>query len=162
MGQHIADPGSRRLMMTTTTSSSVPSLTLVRAERQRRRALRKAKRVTAKQRRTVGQAMASVGASLMPVASFSLAHTAGTNPTMWCLVVAALAYSLPSVASWARTWTGNNVKAYGFAVLLEGVLVFAPGGDAVARAVLPYLAPCCLTALILINAVAAWAKAKGK
>jgi hypothetical protein len=54
------------------------------------------------------------------------------------------------------------VKSYGFAVLLEGVLVFAPGGDAAAAAVLPWLAPCGLAALVLINAVAAWGKVRGK
>lgn len=143
-------------------TNTVPQLSVVRGQKQRRKAAAKRRRMSAKQRRSAGQAMASLGASLMPVASFSLAHTAGDNPTMWCLVVAALAYSLPSVASWAMTWTRSTVKSYGFAVLLEGVLVFAPGGDGVARAVLPYLAPCCLTALVLINAVAAWSKARGK
>jgi hypothetical protein len=143
-------------------NNTVPNLSVIRGRRQQRNAAQQKARVTAKQRRSAGQVMASMGASLMPVASFSLAHTAGTNPTMWCLVVAALAYSLPSVATWARTWTGSHVKSYGFAVLLEGVLVFAPGGDGVARAVLPYLAPCCLGALVLINAVAAWTKARGK
>jgi hypothetical protein len=84
------------------TNDGVVSLAAVRTRRQQRNAQRHKARVTAKQRRSVGQVMAALGASLMPVPSFSLAHTAGTNPVMWILV-AALSYSLPSVATWAMT-----------------------------------------------------------
>jgi hypothetical protein len=140
----------------------VTNLAAVRIERRRVNAQRRKRRVTAKQKRTVGQAIASLGGSFMPIVSFTLAHTAGTNPIMWVLVVAALSYSLPSVAAWAMTWTRSTVKSYGFAVLLEGVLVFAPGGEHLATAIVPYLGGAGLTALVLINAVAAWSKAKGK
>jgi hypothetical protein len=149
-------------MSDTNAVPNVPNLSVIRNERRRVNAQRRKRRVTAKHRKTVGQFIASLGGSFMPVASFTLAHTAGTNPVMWVLVVAALSYSLPSVAAWAMTWTRSTVKSYGFAVLLEGVLVFAPGGEHLAGMLVPYLGGAGLTALVLINAVAAWSKAKGK
>lgn len=39
------------------------------------------------------------------------------------IVIAALCYSAPSVAGWAKSWAGSWTKAIGFTVLLEGVLV---------------------------------------
>jgi hypothetical protein len=63
------------------------------------------------------------------------------------LVAAALAFSAPSVASWAQKWCGHVVKAWGFTVLLEGVLVFAHH-EALSLAG--------LAMLVMINAANAW------
>jgi hypothetical protein len=105
-------------------------------------------KVSAAQKRTIGQFIAAIASGFLPIASFVIAHhEASTQPMLWILVAAALAFSAPSVASWANKWCGNLYKAWGFTVLLEGVLVFAHhealslGG---------------LAMLVMINAANAW------
>jgi hypothetical protein len=139
-------------------ANAAPALTLVhssdRRERRKRNARRRKARVTAKQRRTGGQFIAAYGASILPVVSFWTAHyDTDRMPMLWCLVAAGLLFSLPSVMSWARTWSGSVYKAAGFSVLLEVGATFSP------TAWISYL---CLTTLILANAYAAWGKARGK
>ncbi len=69
---------------------------------------------------------AAVAAAFLPVAVYYLAHVeAQSNPYLWAIVVAGLAYSAPSVAQWANGWTRSMAKSIGFTVLLEGVLVFS-------------------------------------
>jgi VIT1/CCC1 family predicted Fe2+/Mn2+ transporter len=105
-------------------------------------------KINAAQKRTIGQFVAAIASGFLPIASFVIAHhEAGTDPVLWLLVVAALMFSAPSVAGWAQKWCGNKIKAWGFTVLLEGVLVFAHhealslGG---------------LAMLVMINAANAW------
>lgn len=79
--------------------------------------------VSTKQRKSIGQMMASFAAGFLPVASYVLAHhEAQASPILWVLVVASLAYSAPTLASWAKEWTKGDVKAWGFTILLEGVM----------------------------------------
>lgn len=108
-------------------------------------------KVSAAQKRTIGQFAAAIASGFLPIASFVIAHhEAGADPILWVLVVAALAFSAPSVAGWAQKWCGHAVKAWGFTILLEGVLVFAHhealslGG---------------LAMLVMINANNAWSLA---
>jgi hypothetical protein len=83
-------------------------------------------KINAAQKRTIGQFVAAIASGFLPIASFVIAHhEAGADPKLWILVVAALMFSAPSVAGWAQKWCGNKYKAWGFTVLLEGVLVFA-------------------------------------
>lgn len=83
-------------------------------------------KVSAAQKRTIGQFVAAIASGFLPVASFVVAHfEAANDPKLWVLVVAALMFSAPSVAGWAQKWCGSTYKAWGFTVLLEGVLVFA-------------------------------------
>lgn len=74
------------------------------------------------------KSLAGIASGFLSIAAWFLAHfEAPEFPAIWALVFAALMFSFPSVAGWARTWTGANrlsaVKAIGFTALLEGVLV---------------------------------------
>lgn len=81
-------------------------------------------KINAAQKRTIGQIMASVAAGFLPIASFVMAHyESKENPLLWGLVVAALLFSAPTLADWAYKWAGNKYKAWGFTILLEGVMV---------------------------------------
>jgi hypothetical protein len=83
-------------------------------------------KINAAQKRTIGQFVAAIASGFLPIASFVIAHhEAAQQPLLWILVAAALMFSAPSVASWAEKWCGNVYKAWGFTILLEGVLVFA-------------------------------------
>jgi hypothetical protein len=69
---------------------------------------------------------------ILPVASYILAHIEShSQPWLWVLVLAALAYSAPTLASWAASWTHKghgltaHLKAWGFAILLEGTIVLS-------------------------------------
>ncbi len=81
-------------------------------------------KINAAQKRTIGQIMASVAAGFLPIASFVMAHyESKENPLLWALVAAALMFSAPTLADWAQKWSGNKYKAWGFTILLEGVMV---------------------------------------
>jgi hypothetical protein len=81
-------------------------------------------KINAAQKRTIGQVMAAVASGFLPIASFVLAHyESKTQPMLWILVAAALMFSAPTLAKWAEKWCGSQVKAWGFTVLLEGVMV---------------------------------------
>jgi VIT1/CCC1 family predicted Fe2+/Mn2+ transporter len=105
-------------------------------------------KVSAAQKRTIGQAMASVASGFLPIASFVMAHyESKTNPLLWVLVAAALLFSAPTLADWAAKWCGNKYKAWGFTVLLEGVMVASHT---------EYLSFAGLIILVVINATNAW------
>ena len=81
-------------------------------------------KINAAQKRTIGQIMASIAAGFLPIASFVMAHyESAQTPYLWILVAAALMFSAPTLADWAYKWAGNKYKAWGFTVLLEGVMV---------------------------------------
>ena len=62
----------------------------------------------------------------VPMASYTLVHfEVANNPLLWILVVGALLYSGITVFKWALAAFGNQVKAAGFVVLLEGILTFS-------------------------------------
>lgn len=105
-------------------------------------------KVSAAQKRTIGQFSAALASGFLPIASYMIAHyESATNPMLWILVAAALLFSAPSVAGWALKWTGNTYKAWGFTVLLEGVLVASHT---------QWLSLIGLGILVLINAQNAW------
>lgn len=123
-------------------------------ERRKRRAKRRQARLKAKHRRTGGQVIAAYGASILPVVSFWTAHNDVQQvPMLWGLVAAGLMFSLPSVMSWARSWTGSVYKAAGFSVLLELGATFSPT---------MWVSYLCLSTLVMANCYAAWRKAAGK
>lgn len=108
--------------------------------------------VRAEQRRSVNRVMAGVSAGFLPVASYVVAHVeAPQQPWLYALVAGALIYSAPTLAGWAEKWCGNRVKAWGFTVLLEGVMVFSH---------IPNLSLSALSILVAINAAYAHSKAK--
>ena len=101
------------------------------------------------------QIIAGVAAGFLPVASYVIAHVeAPKQPALYALVACALAYSAPTLAHWANKWAGETgkppVKAWGFTVLLEGVMVFSH---------LPALSLTGLAILVSINAVTAFHRA---
>lgn len=113
---------------------------------------RAAKRLTKAKQRTFGQVFAAIGASFLPVASYAIAHIeVEQTPYMWILVCAALTFSAPMLVQWAQKWCGHMVKAVGFTILLEGVMVFSS---------LPVLRLSGLAILVAINAHAAWTRAQ--
>jgi len=82
--------------------------------------------------RTVNRLLAACAAGFLPVASYILAHIEShSQPWLWVLVLAALAYSAPTLASWAASWTHKDhgltalLKAWGFTILLEGTMVLS-------------------------------------
>ncbi len=84
----------------------------------------KKKTLNAAKKRTVGQVIAAAAAGFLPIASYAIAHhEANEKPLMWGLVAAALVFSAPTLATWAKKWTGSLYKAWGFTILLEGVMV---------------------------------------
>jgi hypothetical protein len=105
-------------------------------------------KVSAAQKRTIGQFVAALASGFLPIASFVIAHhEAASEPLLWLLVAASLAFSAPSVIGWAKKWCGNIYKAIGFATLLEGTLVFAQHEA---------LSIAGLVILVAINASNAW------
>lgn len=95
--------------------------------------------------RTIGQGIAAVAAGFLPIASYCMAHMeVSDRPLMWALVAAGLAFSAPTLSEWAERWCRGKYKAWGFTVLLEGVMIFS---------VNDYLA---LAILVSINCNSAW------
>jgi hypothetical protein len=110
--------------------------------------------IKAAQRRTIGQFIAASAAAFMPLASYIVAHyETEASPWKWLLVLAALSFSAPTLAQWAQTWCKGQSKAWGFTILLEGVLI----GSST-----QYLAIAGLVILVSINCHSAWQAAKGK
>ncbi len=98
--------------------------------------------------RTVGQVIAAIAAAFLPVASYVLAHSeTARNPWMWPLIAAGLVFSAPTLADWAERWCKHKVKAWGFTILLEGVMIFAAS---------VWLSLTGLAILVAINGHAAW------
>jgi len=72
--------------------------------------------------------LASIAASFIPVGVFFTSHKAlsghiSTTWSLWIISLAGLAYSIPSVVTWAQSWTGSKAKAIGFTIMLEGLMV---------------------------------------
>lgn len=83
-------------------------------------------KLNAAQKRTIGQVMAAVASGFLPIASYVMAHIeSAQNSLLWVLVAAALTFSAPTLAEWAKKWCGGSAKAWGFTILLEGVMVFS-------------------------------------
>jgi len=87
----------------------------------------------------------------VPVASYQLAHhevvpgaALYAQPAAW-MVLGALCFSALTVYGWAKMAFGSGVKALGFVVLLEGVLVASQT---------PWLALGALGYLVAVNGVA--------
>lgn len=111
-------------------------------------------KLNAAQKRTVGQFCAAVAAGFLPIASYVMAHIeSAANPLLWVLVAAALSFSAPTLADWAKKWCGSPVKAWGFTILLEGVMVFSHTA---------WLSYAGLGILVAINATNAWGLAARK
>lgn len=107
-------------------------------------------KLNAAQKRTVGQLCAAAASGFLPIASYMMAHVEAQEAGrwyLWALVAAALLFSAPTLAKWAQKWCGGAVKAWGFTVLLEGVLVASHT---------PALSIAALTILVVINASNAW------
>lgn len=118
----------------------------------KRRAHARTRPMTKSRQQKIGQFLAAVGGALMPLASYCVAHIeAPEHQMMWIFVAFALLFSTPTLVQWAQKWCGHMVKAIGFAVLLEGVMVFS---------YLSALGVACMVILVSINAHAAWSLAK--
>jgi|AntAceMinimDraft_5_1070358.scaffolds.fasta_scaffold06869_3 hypothetical protein len=111
-------------------------------------ATRKKPVMSAQNKRTTGQFIAAVAAGFLPVASYIIAHhEMQDNKWLAGLVVAALLFSAPTLAEWAQKWCKSPWKAWGFTVLLEGVMVLSS---------IPALSLSALGILAAINCHSAW------
>lgn len=91
----------------------------------------------------------SVLGGFVPIASYVLAHNElgerwYTSPRL-ALVCGGLLYSAKTVVQWAQMAFRDKYKAYGFAVLVEGVMTFSRT---------PWLGALALGLLVFINACA--------
>jgi hypothetical protein len=78
------------------------------------------------QTRKIEPTIAAIAAGFLPVASYVVAHIeAAEKPYLYVLVVAALAYSAPTLSTWAQKWAHHWMKAWGFTVLLEGTMILS-------------------------------------
>jgi hypothetical protein len=95
------------------------------------------------------RAAAYLGAALgggVPAATYQLAHhELARGPVVWALVAGGLLFSALTVVRWATSAFGSPVKAFGFTVLLEGVLLYSST---------TWLSIAALLYLVFINAVA--------
>lgn len=99
-------------------------------------------KMTAADKKTVGQVLAATAAGFLPIASYAIAHhEMNANKWLGLLVIAALVFSAPTLAQWAQKWCKSPYKAWGFTVLLEGVMVFSK---------MPWLS---ITALVILGAI---------
>lgn len=99
------------------------------------------------------RALAAIAGGFIPAASYVVAHIeAQDNNYLYGLVAAALLFSAPTLAAWAQRWCDGAVKAWGFVVLLEGVMILSQ---------IPYLNLVGLGILVCINSAYAWERAKG-
>lgn len=115
-----------RLAAKTMADAASASASITKAPKARKQPTAAPIKINAAQKRTIGQAMASIASGFLPIASFVMAHyESKDNPLLWVLVAAALLFSAPTLAAWAQKWAGNQYKAWGFTVLLEGVMVFS-------------------------------------
>jgi len=115
---------------------------------------RKKQVLDAKSKKTIGQLLAAAAAGFLPVASYWLAHEeVKQNAWLAVLVVAALLFSAPTLAEWATKWCKSQWKAWGFTILLEGVMVFSHTKE---------LAITALVILAAINCHAAYLAAAAK
>lgn len=111
-------------------------------------------KMTAAEKKTVGQILAAVAAGFLPIASYAIAHhEMNANKWLGILVAAALLFSAPTLAQWAQKWCKSPWKAWGFTILLEGVMVFSK---------MDWLALSALVILGLINCHAAYLAAAVK
>ena len=94
-------------------------------------------------------AIGIIGAALgafIPCASYQLSrHECAAYPWMWAFVAGGFLFSSFTVYEWAKTAFGHSVKAFGFVILTEGVLVLCHT---------EWLSICGLVILALLNATA--------
>lgn len=62
----------------------------------------------------------------IPIASYTICHyECQAQPWLWVLVVAGFTYSAITVYQWANVAFKHWAKAFGFVVLMEGVIFFS-------------------------------------
>jgi len=61
----------------------------------------------------------------VPLATYMVAHVGALTWLSWALVAGGMLYSAPTVWRWVHAFAGP-VKATGFVVLLEGIMVASP------------------------------------
>lgn len=120
-----------------------------------RRSAKRSKRVIvrATHKRSAQQVIAAIAAGFLPVASYVIAHVEAVQEGkayLYGLVVAALLYSAPTLATWAQRWAGHPVKAWAFTILLEFVAVLSH---------IQWLNLTGLVILVVINSFTAFGKA---
>lgn len=84
----------------------------------------------------------------VPTATFFLVHYGvSASPWLWAIVAGGLIFSAKTVYEWGQTAFNSGLKAFGFCLLVEGVMTFSPAS-------LIFLSIAGLAMLALINGVA--------
>ena len=83
----------------------------------------------------------------VPIASYVLVHQEVQHtPALWVLVTGGLIYSAKTVFDWTKVAFKHPAKAFGFVVLIEGVLAFSET---------PWLSGAALALLVAVNGISA-------
>lgn len=86
--------------------------------------------------------IAGAAAGFIPLCTFAVVHyQAPENPAYWGLALCGLAYSAPTVATWAVSWARQKPKAWAFTILVEAMLSVG----------LPWMSYAALLILVTIN-----------
>lgn len=101
-------------------------------------------RCTFQKQNRLALAIGTVLGGFVPGATFATKLAAHDQPMLWALVAGGLAYSAPTVMSMMQKATGSRMKACGWVLLVEGLMVFSP---------MPWLSAMALAILIASNAV---------
>jgi hypothetical protein len=136
------------------TTSAVEKVVTEFPKHNNRKRIKNAPAIKPSHLKNAQQVIAAIAAGFLPVASYVIAHIeAPHTPYLYALVAAALGYSAPTLATWAKKWCGNIWKAISFTVLLECVSVFSH---------IEWLNFTGLVILVLINSTTAYGKAGSK
>lgn len=105
------------------------------------------KSATARQNRVATAAGFLIG-GFVPAATFFLVHFGVADaPWLWAIVAGGLLFSAKTVFEWGQVAFQNGWKAFGFCLLVEGVMTFSPPS-------LIVLSGAGLAMLVVINGVA--------
>ena len=97
-------------------------------------------------------ALGLVTGAFAPTGVFAITHSClteaplHTQPLAW-IAGGGLVFSAMTVVTWANTMFRNPIKAFGWTLLIEGIMTFAPDH-------LAWLSYACLGLLVFVNAVA--------
>lgn len=105
-------------------------------------------RLACQKQNRIAMIAAFILGGFVPAATFCLVHWGVTQSVwLWLIVAGGLIFSAKTVYHWGVVAFSNAIKAFGFCVLVEGVMTFSPPS-------LMFLSIAGLFMLIMVNGVA--------
>lgn len=105
-------------------------------------------RLACQKQNRIAMIAAFILGGFVPIATFFLVHYGVEQSAwLWSIVAGGLIFSAKTVYQWGVVAFSNSVKAFGFCVLVEGVMTFSPPG-------LMLLSVAGLFMLVMVNGVA--------